>query len=168
MNIILTQYIYPIKEPIILSKSLGIVIDNPRTENEIAIICQYLKFSLDSPSKMYVHDHQNRIPMYTHDKHIITIKGAFNNLKTTYLKKDSYLKDFYKKNSTRNGYEFLAKMWIIARFNDGGELEKLQKHHSELIEKGEKGWFTILDSDNPIMKNSQRLVDYSFLFNITN
>lgn len=40
MNFFLTSYIYPIEEPIVLSKKLNFVLDNPRTQEEIDLITE--------------------------------------------------------------------------------------------------------------------------------
>ena len=37
-GIVLTKYIYPLENPIIISSELGYTLDNPRTEQEIELI----------------------------------------------------------------------------------------------------------------------------------
>lgn len=162
MNFILTRYIYPINEPIVLSEKLGITLDNARTESEIALIKTYLKVSLDSPSKMYSYGFSRRLPMNSKED-ILTYKSVFKLFRKEYSKNDSYARHFFKNNSIQDGFLFLSKMWIIARFDDEGALLELKKQREELESTGETGWFTILDSNHPIPKKSKRLVDYSHL-----
>lgn len=168
MNFLLTRYIHPIEHPIILSEKLGISLDNPRSIEEIELIANYLKVSLDSPNIMYSYGYPNRLPMSAYSKpaNYVTIRSAFKQLYKEYSKSDKYLKEFFKNNSQKNGFEFLAKMWIIARFDDKGAFDELKKQHEGLYAKGEGGWVSFLDSDHPIYKLSERIVNYSYLLSV--
>jgi hypothetical protein len=42
MEFLLTSYIYPLKEPLVLSRRLGFSLDNPRTELETEVVKGYL------------------------------------------------------------------------------------------------------------------------------
>lgn len=162
MNFLLTLYIHPLEKQIPLSKVLNISFDNPRTEEEISYISRYLKVSLDSPNQMYSYGPPSRLPMAV-KKGFLSIKSAFKQFYKEHKKSDPYVKSFFKANSQKNGFEFLAKMWIIARFDDEGAFKKLQDESKDLHERDERNWIRFLDSEHPIYKNSDKLVDYSYL-----
>jgi hypothetical protein len=50
MNILLTKYLFPIKEKIVFSEKMKIYLDNPRTKEEINHIAEYIKIS-ENPKK---------------------------------------------------------------------------------------------------------------------
>jgi hypothetical protein len=59
----------------------------------------------------------------------------------------------------------MAKMWLIARFDDEGQTKLLRQQTSILRQRGEIG-FTMLDDDHPIVKNSEKLDDYCYLLSL--
>lgn len=48
MNFLITTFIYPVPEPIPLSKHLKFYLDNPRTDEEIAYVKEHLLKAYDS------------------------------------------------------------------------------------------------------------------------
>lgn len=161
MNFILTQYIYPIKEPIILSKRMNIILDNPRTEEEINRIGRLIQISHEK-SEFF------RLPPYHKDKRVMSWDYFIKTFIEKFSKNDEYVKEIartYKSKNFHNVYEFLAKIWIIARFDDKNESEKLEKLRKEHSVEGEAGFF-LLEDDSPIIAGAKQLVDYSYLFSL--
>jgi hypothetical protein len=161
MNIILTEYIYPIEFPIQLSEKLGLYFDNPRTEEEIETVRDYIKVSMNSPNKMYHYDTAMRLPVSAPLRQSLSRFGIKN-------KKDAYKKRFLKENSKKDIFRLFSKMWIVLRYNDEGEFQSLRTRSEEYEKDADKkGKFIImLGNDNPIVKNENIATDYSFLLSL--
>lgn len=164
MNFFLTTYIFPIKDEIILSDKLNFKLDNPRTQDEINLIKENLKVSLDSPDEMYKYGQHMRIPINNINDDILSIEKSLKIFYKKYEDND-YIKEFYTLNKNEDRLEQLAKMWIIARFDDEGEHQKLQEEHNKMKEDGNIGFF-MLGDDNPIIQNSDNLINFSYLLSI--
>tara|TARA_R110002096_G_scaffold379492_1_gene573525 strand:+ start:96 stop:1295 length:1200 start_codon:yes stop_codon:yes gene_type:complete len=167
MNFILTKYIYPTSEKLVLSEKMNFTLDNPRSKEEIEVVKANLEKSLNSPEEFYEDDYYANLPVYNTDetKDYVTIENTLTEFEKNYGEKDSYVKEFFKKESDSDVIEKLAKMWIIGRFDDAGEYERMAKVQKEMIEKGEKGFFR-LDKGNPIVDNSDNLVSYAHLISL--
>lgn len=163
MQFFLTTYIYPIEQAISLSKRLSFSLDNPRTEEEIDLIELNLKTSLDSPSEMYELARHMRIPISHSDDDIFTVKKAIMAFYKNYPN-DKYLEAFSQKYNRESVFRQLARMWIIARYDDEGEIQSMRDYISQR-EENEHGFF-LLDDDHPIVKNSNNLVAYSYLISL--
>lgn len=161
MNIILTQYIYPIESEIVLSDKLRLYFDNPRSEEEIETVKRYIKYSLGSPDKMYEYDRAMRLPISA-PRHIVSIRQSLKEFKAV-NKKDEYKKRFLTENSSKDVFGLLAKMWIVLRYNDEGQFQSLKENKED--EKARKS-FIILNEDNPILVNEKVANDFSHLLSI--
>jgi len=151
MNFLITYYIYPIREKFLLSGNLGIYFDNPRTDEEVEAVTEYIHqaYSIESAFQ------------YSEK----AINQALQEFLSHYSQKDEYISEFRNAVSELSPYEILAKMWIVARYDDGGEHGALNKKVKELAEEGHYGLF-MLEDDNPIVKNSGQLLDYCHLFSL--
>jgi len=166
MNIILTEYIYPIETAIVLSDKLGLSFDNPRSEEEIETVKRYIKCSLGSPNKMYEYDKAMRLPISA-PRHIVSIRQSLQRFKAV-NKIDEYKKRFLTENSSKDIFGLLAKMWIVLRYNDEGEFQSLKEYKEERDrEDAIKGKsLVILNEDNPILINEKVANDFSYLLSI--
>lgn len=167
MKFIFTRYIYPIEKPIEISNKMKFKLDNPKTEEEIELVLSHLEKSLCSPDEMYKNESQFRIPInLTEDTHgVLTIESALNDFQKNYSEHDSYLKSFFEINKDLGVLNKLARMWIIARFDDEGEHERLRKSANEMREEGYVGFF-MLEKGNPIIDNWDNLVNYCYLLSL--
>ena len=167
MNFILTKYIYPINRKIILSEKMNFVLDNPKTKKEIKIVRAYLEKSLNSPQEFYQNSYYANLPVYINQetKNYVTIEKTLIDFENTYGEKDSYVKTFFKKQSNSDVIEKLAKMWIIGRFDDEGEYKRMAEEQKRMSQKDEKGFF-LLDKGNPIVDNSNNLINLSHLISL--
>ncbi len=166
MSFLLTEYIYPIQEEIMLSDKYKFSLDNPRTEEEINLIVNYITksydFSLDSDYFMG----GPRIPIYDDENYpnIATIEKSLSEFIKNYSNVDGYVNEFAEQNKTNNPLETIGKMWVIARFDDENESEKLKQQFEQIqIEDPDRKHFIILDDDNPLVSNSKKLLDYSYI-----
>ena len=156
-NFFLTNYFYPIPEAIILSASLGFTFDNPRTEKEIAYA---KKFITDQYSSGLV----NALPPHSKED-IITLELIVKSFRDAYSKEDEYVNDFFKGYKRKNLFDYFAKMWCVVRFDDEGEVQRIDESYQKMQEKGQKG-FVLLDDDHPILRNSESLINYSHLLSL--
>lgn len=157
MNFLLTIYLYPLSKPITLSYSLCITLDNPRTDEEIAYIEDYLKNSHEnSPEPIF--------PVES-DEEIVTLKWVLERFYDNCLVNDKQALRIYKKYRQENIYRQFARMWIVARYDDQGEFDRLKKIYKKIEEKGENG-FVILDDDNPIEKAKKTSINYFSLLSL--
>lgn len=160
MNILLTDYIYPITSPLIISKYYKFELDNPRENDEIELIKVKIKEHHQKSDDL-------RFPPRA-DKRYISLASMLRDI-AKYYSKDDYFNEIFNKNFNAKSYDkiysFLAKIWIIARYNDQGENERLNKIQKKMKKKGKKGFF-ILDDENPIEKNASKLVDFSHLISL--
>jgi hypothetical protein len=60
----------------------------------------------------------------------------------------------------------MARMWVVARYEDEGEHDSLRNQADELRKEGESGFFFLLEDNNPILANSKRLAEYSYLLSL--
>lgn len=168
MNFIFTTYIHPIEKPISISDKLNLVLDNPRTDKEIELVFAHVNKSLNSPNEAYENEYHFRIPVYSTEetKGILTVESALGDLEKNYSESDKYLKKFFEENSGNDALNTLAKMWVIARFDDEGEHERMRQYVEEIREEGQPPGFFMLDKGNPIIDNCDNLVNYCYLLSL--
>jgi len=158
----LTSYIYPIKTPIILSKELNIILDNPRNKEEIDLIERNIKVSFDSPDIMYKFNHYFRFPIHDEVLGTMSLETCIKNFYNMY-KNDDYVQEHKMNHQHTSIIRTLATMWLIIRFDDNGEINKIK----DIIEEENlKNGFVLLDDNNPIEKNAKTALDYSFLLSL--
>jgi hypothetical protein len=166
MNFLLTRYIYPLEAKSVLSERLNIFLDNPRTDEEITVIAEYLRYSESIDHAAY--DHNWRLPRAEEvdvDYEVLTLDGIVHDFLERYASFDAFVEQFRNENQDSNIFIKLAKMWVIARYNDEGQIQALREEAVKLSEEGKHGFF-LLDDDNPIVSNSKNLVNYSYLLSL--
>lgn len=151
MNFLLTDYIYPIRERIPLSENLQIYLDNPRTDREVLAVTEYIRHAYQIESAF----------QYSEE----AIGQGLKQFLDEYSKADEYVGEFYKSYGQREPYELLARMWIVARYDDKGLHEALRQEGKRLAKEGHIGFF-MLEDDHPIIKNSRQLLEYSHLISL--
>lgn len=166
MSFLLTEYIYPIKEKITLSGKYNFSLDNPRTEEEIELVVNYIVKSYDFNLDPEYFMGGPRLPIYNDEGYsdIVTIESSLLEFIKNYGEVDSYVNKFAIENQTDNPLEMIGKMWIIARYNDEGETENLKKHFEQIkLENPDGKHLVIFNDENPLISNSEKLLDYSYL-----
>ena len=154
---LMTIYIYPLQEKILLSKTLNAYLDNPRTPEDIRTVQEYIELA-------YSKDSAFRFPPHS-DDNIITLEGSLQTFYQNFSQIDDYISEFYKSYDRENIYDFMARMWVVARYDDLGEIENLRQEAVEMRASGTSGFF-LLEDDHPIMANSKQLVEYSYLLSL--
>lgn len=160
----LTTYIHPLSDPIVLSESLNIVLDNPRTVEEITKLEEYVSVSLDSPDEAYKHDTKFRIPASS-DYGILSVESSLTNFYKNNIE-DPAVANFQSNNSELPLLSQISRMWVILRFSDEGEIEQMKNIASQNKESGELHGFFLLDDDNPIEINASKAINYAHLLSL--
>jgi len=168
MNFLLTFYIYPLKEKITLSESQRFYLDNPRTEEEISVLKDYL-------IRAYESGYDLRLPIHS-DEESVTIEDLLFGFRDEFSQEDKYVREFFQLYERERVFEFIARMWVVARFDNEGEDERMNNEHKKMLEEGEMSFvllgddhpmsFALLGDDHPIVVNSERLANYCSLLSL--
>ena len=157
MEFLLTQYIYPLEEPIQLSENLGFFLDNPRSELEISVIEDYILRAHES-------GYDYKFPPYS-DEPIVTIENILIGFRDVFSDEDEYVAKVYEDFDRENPFNFLAKICVVVRFDDKGLGNELREEHRKMQENGEHGFF-MLDEDHPLESDPKILADYCALLSL--
>lgn len=160
MNFILTKYIYPIMKKVCISKKFGVYLDNPRSDEEIESIKRFIKSSNETAERLGWAPNNKDLGSDDY----ITIENTIKEFKKNYCS-DINVKVFFQKNDFDDIYGLLAKMWVIARYNDEGELDNIKEQY-ELIRKENIPALIMIDDKSPISRNSKLMKDYCCLLSL--
>lgn len=158
MNFLFTSYFYPLSGPMDLSKQLKFSFDNPRTEKEVEYARRYL-------TDWYESKNQRPLPVFSKEEDIVTLETILTSFRDTFSSQDNYIKEFFASYKRKSIFDLFAKMWVVARFDDEGEVARLGEERKRMREAGEQG-FVILEDGHPIIRNSSKLVGYSHLLSL--
>jgi len=156
MNLLFTRWLYPIREPIFLSDSPRFVLDNPRGE-EIADVAKLLDES-------YNRQLEGFFPP-TAEPEYISIDWMLSQFQSRFGASDPYVEEILAERDPDSVFESLAKLWIVARYDDEGVEKELQQSAEQMRKDGQVGFF-LLQDDNPIIRNSTRLRNYLSLLSL--
>jgi Apea-like HEPN len=156
MNFLTTSYVYPLPEKIILSRQLNFSLDNPRTPDEISTVKDYLleAYELEQKKRSLFHAHR---PIEDYERILFEFRDAFSG-------ENTYIAKFFDSYEREDIFEFIASMWVIARFDDEGETQFIKEELAKLSHLGE--YHALLEEDSPIVRNSARLISYSYLLSL--
>jgi len=124
MPITLTKYIYPIEHEIVLSKSLGYSIDNPRTQEEIEFVKSYIDPALQR-------HYENGKP---HHNPMLSAVFGVSKLRENTKNKDVYVNDYFERNKETSIGDLISQSWIIIRYSDNGEFDKVKSDKNNLFD----------------------------------
>ena len=157
MEFLLTSYIYPLKEPLVLSRRLGFSLDNPRTELETEVVKGYLL-------RAYESGYDYKFPVHS-DEPIVTIEGILEDFRNTLSSNDPVVAETFTRYNREHIFDFLASIWVVARFEDEGLGEELRQEHRRMRAEGSLGFF-MLGDDNPLVQRPQDLANYCCLLSL--
>jgi len=126
MTFALTKYIYPLETEIVLSHHLGYKLDNPRNDDEIRLVKARIEKSMDERDK----DENDTVA------HILArVAFSLSDLKDKLKEIDdkSYPIKYYSDNYEKQIIDILAETWIIVRFPEDEEFEKIATKKDELF-----------------------------------
>src|SRR6185503_4441595 len=88
MNFVVTTYVYPLAQPIELSKSLRIQLDNPRTKDEIRFVEGQLTRAWESGEDY-------AFPIHS-DEDIVTVENTLFRFRDAFSVRDSYVRKVFR------------------------------------------------------------------------
>lgn len=171
MNFILTKFLCPLQKKIVLSENLKAYFDNPRTKEEIEYITEYIKIS-ENPENhtvqhaFFISPKREDAGEVSEEYWVANFEDFLNEFKKS--SNNVYIQNFFKKEEEQievDPISVVAKMFVIVRYDDEGEIEKLKKASLEMKEKKERGLF-ILEDSHPIIKNSKNTISLTYLLSI--
>ncbi|MCW8890830.1 MAG: HEPN domain-containing protein [Sedimenticola sp.] len=155
----MSTLIHPIKEKIKLSEYLGIHLDNPRTNEEILLVEEYLKSSMSVDGVMSIPPYDDDVP----ENHVSLTIEEFLLAFLKYHSNDEYVREIANSYKRENIFRILASIWIIIRFDDEGsiqELKQIKKEHTDYPT------VTILEDEHPLVRNERLLESYIHLLSL--
>jgi hypothetical protein len=157
MNFKLTSFIFPIEKPILFSNHFKLYLDNPRTKEEIDHLTSLFVLSYESENNTL------RLPIES-DEPIFTLSRIVENFNRVFQEESKYIEQIVKSYRQEDIYEYIAKMFVIVRFEDMGEYQRLQEEK----ESEEEGTISlvILEDEHPIIKNSNNLKQFCSLLSL--
>lgn len=156
MNFLTTSYVYPLPDKLILSRHLNFILDNPRTPDEISTVEDYLHEAYEVERKERSLFHSYR-PVEDLERILFEFRDSFSG-------EDTYLTKMFESYEREHIFRFIASMWVIARFDDEGQTQFIKEELAKLSHLGE--YHAFLEEDSPIVRNSARLINYSYLLSL--
>ena len=139
-----TPYIYPLEERVVLSTALGYSLDNPRTQGEIDFVLNYIRPAIawstgKAPDSLRRHAWELTIARIEQENRqqrqlLEALKGEPD--------------------------EVLAKNWVILRYDDKGEFDRICKNLNRLIDLG---W---IDAADEFLNTYYQLEAYGHLLQL--
>jgi hypothetical protein len=164
MNFLMTFYIYPLPEKLTLSRYLNFYLDNPRTEDEVSTVKDYLL-------QAYQSEREERFVLHSY-KPPEDLESILFEFRDVFAGSDEYVSKFFESYNREQIFEFIARIWVIARFDDEGQA-RLIREGFKLIHEESIGMplasefaYILLEDDHPIVRNSERLINYSYLLSL--
>ena len=115
MSFALTKYIFPMNEELVLSPSLGYRLDNPRTEEEIAIVKNCITVSVTERERK---PDDSIAPLGI--KFNFSLKELNESVGDVPINTE-YLLRYYSTNKEKSYIDILAETWVILRFEEDEE-----------------------------------------------
>lgn len=159
MNFFITCYIYPLGEKVIFSEELGFYFDNPRNARDIEIVkAHWEKAYANIRNKNAISINQEDTP-FAFEPLLLMFRDKFAPI-------DNNVSQAFKNYNGEDFFGFLAKITILAYFDDTGETARIDTQLKNLRESGKENIFVLLEDDNPIEVNSRKLLHYCTLLSL--
>ena len=142
MNIILLKGVFPLKKKITLSRNLGIELDNPKNKDELEYVLRFLEDKIEFREDKKLLNYF----LFSDSKTILHLDYLDTSLKglLKYHKNNPYFnKNFLKNYTKEKAFSYLAKNWLIVRFDDEGFYKNLKEASKKLRKQKERGIFLL-------------------------
>ena len=130
MTFSLTKYIFPLKDAIQLSKSQGLVLDNPRTQEEIEIVKRFIGKTIEDKERNTELHHISETSMEA-TSYLLSQKKKSIDFETNYAV--SYFQKS-QNNLKKTTSDTLAEAWIIIRFPEDDEFLRVSNNRYSLYD----------------------------------
>lgn len=122
MKYFLTTFLYPLENAIPLSNEVPIILDNPRTKEEIEDV------------KNILSEHLNKIELIKKKKNFREISKLFKKSLIEIETDNSYVLQYLNKYDEKNFFEFISKMWVILKYPEDKESKDFEKYNKEIAQ----------------------------------
>ncbi len=131
MNIVLLKGIFPLKKNIVLSKKWGIILDNPKSKDEIEFVRNFLKSKIDFQKSKKLEEYflVSDSKALLHQQYL---EKSLKALEKQHEKNPFFDRNFFARSRAGNYYDCLVKSWLIIRFDDKGFFKELRKESKKV------------------------------------
>lgn len=153
MAFVLTKFIYPIENPILLSNKFNFYLDNPRTDFEIELIENSIDGLFEKAGNTEI------LPDMAD-----SIKYAFKQIVAYFSlnRIENYESDFFKSREKLSESRILAESWIILRFYEKENFNDLSKDDFVLYRR------VMSDIKDDFKTAFYNLLNYSYIYTFIN
>lgn len=152
---LLTHLLFPIENPIQLSKKLDLSLDNLRNEEEIKRLKNFIEVSMDSDDEIYNRPgHKMRLPKVA-DEGIVSVEWGLRDFAKKYNQSE-YITKFFEENQTDDYWDLISRMWVVLRIGDNSEI-----YNSLYNYKIDKLFY--LEDESPAWENA---INYSYILSL--
>jgi len=142
----LSTYIYPLKEKLLISDSLGYELDNPRSQDEVDFVLNYIRPAIEK---------------FTGGEEAAGLRKVRWQLVLARIERENRGRDgFFIQSLRGEPDEVLAKNWIIVRYDDKGEFNNLRRSLNRFIDLGTS------DEGDAFLSNYYQLESYGHLLQL--
>lgn len=152
-DFLLTTFIYPLKEPLVISKELGLILDNLRTNEEIKFFEEAVKGAVNKKNK-------------SASKDSASLKDYLEYFREVFEPIDPFVKEFFQDYNSDQLERQVAKMLVVLRFKSDRNSDNIIKQHRSGIKNldldGEK-----IDGEQFVLEmNRANAINYSYLLSL--
>jgi hypothetical protein len=157
MNFLFTTWIYPLKAPIVLLENPHFVLDNPRSAKEIKQVAALLENNY--------HQQLSHFFPPTAEEEIISLDWMISEFRKRFKPFEPLIAKILSHHKSKTVFESFARLWLIARYDDEGQSNILQRTSKKMKKAGKVG-LVILEDEHPIIRNSTYLRNYLSLLTL--
>lgn len=158
MKYFLTSFLFPIEQPITVSREVPIIFDNPQSKEEIEHVKTILTDHLKKHQWFKKKSSLNLNKEY--------LKKSFIKIETPNYSDSQYVMNFFQGYKDEEFYDFISKMWVIIRYEEDEETKNNNKFLNALIES--KGIVSIENGENlsKVYGNREASLNYCVILSL--
>ena len=138
MQYFLTNFLFPIEQPLTVSREVPIIFDNPRSKTEIEHVRTILT------------EHLKKHPWFkkksSFNLHKEYLKKSIIKIETPTYSDSQYVMNYFQGYKDEEFFDFIAKMWVIIKYDDDNESKVIEQNFKALIEN--KGIIPASNNEN--------------------
>jgi Apea-like HEPN len=157
MEFLLTKFICPLEESIVLSAHLQYGFDNPRTDDEIRSVAEFL-------TRCHLEQASGRDAEFS-DLLISFDEERLFKYRDLYSPNSSHIESVFAGYRRESIFDFIASISIIVRFDDGGAGAEIRRLSQQMHEEGNPGIF-LLEDDDPLVVGFRNIANYCYLLSL--
>ncbi len=152
-DFLLTNFIYPLKEPLVISKELGLILDNLRTDEEIKFFEEAVRRAVDKKNKLASTDSAS-------------LKDYLEYFREVFEPTDPFVEEFFQGYNYDQPERQVAKMLVVLRFNSDRNSDNIKKQHKSGIKNLDLDGEEIDGEMFVLQVNRDNAINYSYLLSL--